>query len=462
MAGDSSVVGMGDIPGGALGDYFGDAAGLPMADPSEAALDEEKDAVKVCYLTSSQHQGAVVHFYQTVEAAQQGIDNVHRQRRTFGLVDPYDYSADIHVGVTRCVMVSKIEEITLPPSEMRVLLGPFTEFDVLCQGSSMLDFIRTIGALYSPQAPGNPMILLQVDDRQQKYFYNGKNSSSATLKSVRCNVFKGRLESLRPKKAKVEEEFRFQQPAPPVGAPPPQTQQTHQAANQQGWAKQQAQQQDDLRMQVQHLQEELHTKGRGHDISETEMRREIVALREELRKAASPPRVEQPSPLFAANPPPQQQQPHQQPQQNALWAQPQAQPIQTQPPPPSGPPPVWLEPYKLPQTNRAPLFDSGGGGGGGGGVAKPMDSGGPQFLLGGSAMNTPGAEMRHVSPFNHSRGGGGGVGSASGNAPPGQVLQGQYTVQQQQQPHPQQPQPQTGPAPIYPGTPQTPGSIWGF
>eukprot|EP00754_Rhynchopus_humris_P003579 Rhum_TRINITY_DN11885_c1_g1::Rhum_TRINITY_DN11885_c1_g1_i1::g.47600::m.47600 len=184
------------------GDLYGGLGVAPLdmrslaSSVSDAPPANTKDAVKVSYLVSSQFAGAVVHFFQTVESAQQGIDNVHRQRRTFGLVDQYDYSADIHTGVTRCVMVSKIEEVSLPSRDMRVLLGPFTEFDVLCQGSSMLDFIRTVGALYSPHAPGNPMILLQLEDKHQKALYS--NSSQSTppavpMKSVRCRVFRGKL-----------------------------------------------------------------------------------------------------------------------------------------------------------------------------------------------------------------------------------------------------------------------------
>ena len=408
------------------GDLYGGlgVAPLDMRSLASSASDvppaNTKDAVKVSYLVSSQFAGAVVHFFQTVESAQQGIDNVHRQRRTFGLVDLYDYSADIHTGVTRCVMVSKIEEVSLPSRDMRVLLGPFTEFDVLCQGSSMLDFIRTVGALYSPHAPGNPMILLQLEDKHQKALYS--NSSQSTppavpMKSVRCRVFRGKLggadaapaaaaplaaASAEPAAAahhthqpapssssqqqEHEQEQQPQQlqqppPPPPLGPPPPQASQQQQqqrppphgldtvptlppgppadifssrleggdstsvveaaaaaygarTAGATGPAGQ-----HDLRMKVMRLEEELQLKARREAQSEDSLRREVVSLRDELRRLS-----------------PQQQ------QQQRQLAPPHAQPPQHQqpnPPPPAGPPPVWLEAYKqspAPQQQPPPTF----------------------------------------------------------------------------------------------------------
>ncbi|KAJ9461731.1 hypothetical protein DIPPA_19470 [Diplonema papillatum] len=140
--------------------------------------DGKLETVKVSYLTSSQFNSTVIHFFQTVDNLARSIDNVHRQRRTFAIADDRDYSSDIHVGVTRCVMISKIEEVSLSEDAMRALLGPFTEFDVLCQGSSLLDFIRTVGALYSPHAPGAKLVLLALDDAQQQ------------MRSVRCHLYR--------------------------------------------------------------------------------------------------------------------------------------------------------------------------------------------------------------------------------------------------------------------------------
>eukprot|EP01063_Lacrimia_lanifica_P034527 TRINITY_DN6404_c0_g1_i1.p1 TRINITY_DN6404_c0_g1~~TRINITY_DN6404_c0_g1_i1.p1 ORF type:complete len:481 (+),score=144.92 TRINITY_DN6404_c0_g1_i1:70-1443(+) len=173
------------------------------------AAADRAPSVKVSYLTSSQYGGVVLHFFQTVEAVAQRIDNVHRQRRTFALVDPSDYSSDVHSGVTRCVAVSKIEQVSLPSDQVKVLHGPFTEFDVLCQGSSMLDFIRTIGALYSPHVPGNKMILLRLD---------AGADLDAQEKAVRCVVYNGQL----PAAAAPAPQLPVEQPAGPATPNPKQ------------------------------------------------------------------------------------------------------------------------------------------------------------------------------------------------------------------------------------------------
>eukprot|EP00756_Hemistasia_phaeocysticola_P054695 Hpha_TRINITY_DN30607_c0_g1::TRINITY_DN30607_c0_g1_i1::g.18268::m.18268 len=153
---------------------------MSMGGALQPAAGMGREAVRVSYLTSSQYRGKVLHFFQTAETGAMRIDNVHRQKRIFALVEVGEFGADLHGGVARCVGVSKIEEITLTPSEMKTLLGPFTEFDVICQGSSMLDFIRTIGALYCPSVAGNQMTLLEIDPSAP---------SAHRHTTVQCRVF---------------------------------------------------------------------------------------------------------------------------------------------------------------------------------------------------------------------------------------------------------------------------------
>eukprot|EP01059_Diplonema_ambulator_P020393 TRINITY_DN34170_c0_g1_i1.p1 TRINITY_DN34170_c0_g1~~TRINITY_DN34170_c0_g1_i1.p1 ORF type:complete len:407 (+),score=93.29 TRINITY_DN34170_c0_g1_i1:47-1222(+) len=287
----------------------------------------EKESVKVSYLTSSQYNGLVMHYFQTVESVAQRIDNVHRQRRTFAIVDPHDYSSDIHLGVTRCVMVSKIEEITLPTSEMKVLLGPFTEFDVLCQGSSMLDFIRTIGALYSPNAPGNKMILLQLQEGQQQQ------------KSVRCTLYTGDIQAVVPRNAPSVHRAPSQ-PAPP---PPPALSYEQRQRSATPDIRREVDVNQELRNRIAELEGEVQNKMKESELSERVLKNEINGLKHEMGllsrgRGVAGVTLQAPQSMVSAAPVGFGSGSNQGSGSSAMWND------TNEPRPPPGPPPMWLSP----------------------------------------------------------------------------------------------------------------------
>eukprot|EP01062_Namystynia_karyoxenos_P005935 TRINITY_DN12062_c1_g5_i1.p1 TRINITY_DN12062_c1_g5~~TRINITY_DN12062_c1_g5_i1.p1 ORF type:complete len:412 (+),score=122.70 TRINITY_DN12062_c1_g5_i1:87-1322(+) len=256
------------------------------------------DTVPVSYLTSSQYYGAVLHFFQTVENAAMRIDNVHKQKRIFAIVDLDDNGGDLHRGVARCVSISKFQEVTLPEDELRVLLGPFTEFDVICQGSSMLDFIRTIGALYSPQAQGNQMALLRLDEGPQQQ------------RAARCRLFRGALAPPRPGPppgAARSPSRSAARPPPPSAAdpraagsdapwprpasPPPASDPADWSPGNSGGGRQPQQQQpvnEALRLRCLELGRQLDAQARSQQLTELALKREILQVRSELERVQGP------------------------------------------------------------------------------------------------------------------------------------------------------------------------------
>jgi len=129
-------------------------------------LPNQRVALKVQYLTSSSHTaaGAALHFFQVVE---QGVRAGGKpQKRIVVLVDRPTFLAELDTAINRCVMVSKIEHMCLFEEDLRPLTGPLTQYDVLLQMSSMLDFIRTIGSIFKPNDPLNPSTMFELEENQ--------------------------------------------------------------------------------------------------------------------------------------------------------------------------------------------------------------------------------------------------------------------------------------------------------
>eukprot|EP00756_Hemistasia_phaeocysticola_P018864 Hpha_TRINITY_DN15624_c4_g8::TRINITY_DN15624_c4_g8_i1::g.99252::m.99252 len=129
-------------------------------------LPNQRVALKVQYLTSSSHTaaGAALHFFMVVE---QGVRAGGKpQKRIVVLVDRPTFLAELDTAINRCVMVSKIEHMCLFEEDLRPLTGPLTQYDVLLQMSSMLDFIRTIGSIFKPNDPLNPSTMFELEENQ--------------------------------------------------------------------------------------------------------------------------------------------------------------------------------------------------------------------------------------------------------------------------------------------------------
>eukprot|EP01062_Namystynia_karyoxenos_P022629 TRINITY_DN18694_c0_g1_i1.p1 TRINITY_DN18694_c0_g1~~TRINITY_DN18694_c0_g1_i1.p1 ORF type:complete len:363 (+),score=93.57 TRINITY_DN18694_c0_g1_i1:107-1195(+) len=129
-------------------------------------MPNQRIALKVQYLTSSCHTaaGAALHFFQVVE---QGVRAGGKpQKRIVVLVDRPTFLAELDTAINRCVMVSKIEHMCLFEEDLRALTGPLTQYDVLLQMSSMLDFIRTIGCIFKPNDPMNPSTMYELEENQ--------------------------------------------------------------------------------------------------------------------------------------------------------------------------------------------------------------------------------------------------------------------------------------------------------
>eukprot|EP00759_Apiculatamorpha_spiralis_P031631 PhF_6_TR3351/c0_g1_i1/m.4748 len=138
--------------------------------------------MNVGYLTSSQYYGMLVHFFQTKESVSnivQGFEangsatDVPSQKRILGLVDnTHDVSKinDLSVLTNRCVMMSRIEVLKFEKDvdyrTIRTALNVATEYDVLAQGATLLDFVRVVGAIFSLNSRGPKMVLVSLSQYQ--------------------------------------------------------------------------------------------------------------------------------------------------------------------------------------------------------------------------------------------------------------------------------------------------------
>eukprot|EP01060_Flectonema_neradi_P030063 TRINITY_DN4295_c0_g1_i1.p1 TRINITY_DN4295_c0_g1~~TRINITY_DN4295_c0_g1_i1.p1 ORF type:complete len:399 (+),score=71.50 TRINITY_DN4295_c0_g1_i1:46-1197(+) len=305
------------------------SAAYPGYSVGESPSGSASDIVKVGYLTSSQYKGRVLHFFQTIEVVEQRIDLVHRQRRVFAIVDDFDYEKDVHAGVTRCIALSRVEELKLPQNEMKALLGPFTEFDVLIQGSCILDFIRTIGALYSPNVSGNQMLLLEIDEMTSKtvkcHLYTkdisgGRQQGSGKLIQQQLPALQDRPSAASGGLGHIDEFVddlvlhpSLKSAVSRPGSLPPHPEMP---ASMSGVGSVSRNESGELKNRIRELEMELSQATRGHKQTEDMLKSEINSLRADITNAVR-----------------QQQQQQQQPV------------AQMQPPPPAGGPPMWLQPH---------------------------------------------------------------------------------------------------------------------
>ena len=82
------------------------------------------------------------------------------------LVDKQSFLADIDAALSRSVMISKVELMYMFEEDMRLLAGPMTPYDMLLQGAQVLDFIRTVGAIFKPNDPSSPVPMFELEENQ--------------------------------------------------------------------------------------------------------------------------------------------------------------------------------------------------------------------------------------------------------------------------------------------------------
>jgi len=136
---------------------------------STGTLETTRSTLRVSYLSSTSYSTTLVvlHFFQVAEQTQNSNNNRPSQKRLLLLVDPPTYKSDIDTAITRCVMISKIEEMVIQREHLTSLTTPFCAYDVLLQHYSLLDFIRMIGAIYRPTHPPSLNIpLFELEENQ--------------------------------------------------------------------------------------------------------------------------------------------------------------------------------------------------------------------------------------------------------------------------------------------------------
>eukprot|EP01064_Diplonema_japonicum_P038461 TRINITY_DN9347_c0_g1_i1.p1 TRINITY_DN9347_c0_g1~~TRINITY_DN9347_c0_g1_i1.p1 ORF type:complete len:348 (+),score=62.19 TRINITY_DN9347_c0_g1_i1:43-1086(+) len=126
----------------------------------------QRIGLAVEYLTSSNHTaaGCALHFFMVVEQGRRAGGKP--SKRMIVLVDRPTFLAEVDTAIHRCVTMSKIETMCLYEEHLRPMTGPLTQYDVLLQGSVMLDFIRTIGSVFKPNDPANPCPMYELEENQ--------------------------------------------------------------------------------------------------------------------------------------------------------------------------------------------------------------------------------------------------------------------------------------------------------
>eukprot|EP01059_Diplonema_ambulator_P025952 TRINITY_DN43091_c0_g1_i1.p1 TRINITY_DN43091_c0_g1~~TRINITY_DN43091_c0_g1_i1.p1 ORF type:complete len:371 (+),score=89.15 TRINITY_DN43091_c0_g1_i1:31-1113(+) len=130
------------------------------------AYPNQRIGLSVEYLTSSNHTaaGCALHFFMVKEQGRRAGGKP--AKRMMALVDRQTFLAEVDTAINRCVSISKIEVMCLYEEHLRPLTGPLTQYDVLLQGSTMLDFIRTIGSVFKPNDPANPCPMYELEENQ--------------------------------------------------------------------------------------------------------------------------------------------------------------------------------------------------------------------------------------------------------------------------------------------------------
>ena len=101
------------------------------------------------------------HFFLVSENESRLPPGKKPQKRLAILADRTTYQSDLDVAISRCVMFSQVTELSVLEEHLAPLIGPFSEFDILVQQSSTVDFIRTIAAVFKPNAAQVPTYVLE-------------------------------------------------------------------------------------------------------------------------------------------------------------------------------------------------------------------------------------------------------------------------------------------------------------
>eukprot|EP01061_Rhynchopus_euleeides_P023867 TRINITY_DN3868_c0_g2_i1.p1 TRINITY_DN3868_c0_g2~~TRINITY_DN3868_c0_g2_i1.p1 ORF type:complete len:361 (+),score=93.35 TRINITY_DN3868_c0_g2_i1:118-1083(+) len=128
----------------------------------------QRIGIKVAYLCAGSHTaaGCALHFFQVTEKNKKVGLNGRPSRRMLVLVDRQSFLSDVDAALSRSVMISKIELMYMFEEDMRLLSGPMTPYDMLLQGSALLDFIRTVGAIFKPNDPAAPVPMFELEENQ--------------------------------------------------------------------------------------------------------------------------------------------------------------------------------------------------------------------------------------------------------------------------------------------------------
>lgn len=129
-------------------------------------LSANRVLLPVTYLTSCGVSTAhcVAHFYLVAENEARLPPGKNPQKRLALIADRPTFQSDMDVSVSRCVSFSQITEISVQEDHLGPLIGPFSEYDILLQQSSIVDFIRTVSAVFKPNSTTSVVPTFVVED----------------------------------------------------------------------------------------------------------------------------------------------------------------------------------------------------------------------------------------------------------------------------------------------------------
>eukprot|EP01060_Flectonema_neradi_P026859 TRINITY_DN362_c13_g1_i1.p1 TRINITY_DN362_c13_g1~~TRINITY_DN362_c13_g1_i1.p1 ORF type:complete len:322 (+),score=63.77 TRINITY_DN362_c13_g1_i1:97-1062(+) len=126
----------------------------------------QRVGLKVQFVASSSHTaaGCAIHFFQATGQGQRAGGKP--SKKLLCLVDRKTFLADVETAVNRCVMISKIEMMAMYQEDARPLMEAMTQYEIILQRGTYLDFVRTIGAIFKPGDPGNPTPMYELEENQ--------------------------------------------------------------------------------------------------------------------------------------------------------------------------------------------------------------------------------------------------------------------------------------------------------
>eukprot|EP00760_Papus_ankaliazontas_P031709 PhM_4_TR5417/c0_g1_i1/m.14296 len=199
--------------------------------------------MNVGYLTSGQYHNYLVHFFQTREISPSSTGGASTQsnnkmgsvyfpspvslkpseRRVIALLDDttrYNIAkvqqqrGELHILTSRCAAMSRVEvmrfESEPEAKAVRSALVHATEYDVLAQSSTMLDFVRILNGIFTldAAAAGNRMVLVrlsqhQPDPQREVFVAQADVPETATTGDVRQQ--QQRIDALLTERARTQE-----------------------------------------------------------------------------------------------------------------------------------------------------------------------------------------------------------------------------------------------------------------